>query len=147
MSFLTTEDTEDTENTEGFIEKSDDIFLNKLSGEVIDCGFYVHQRLGPGLLESAYQKGLAHVFSKRNISFEKEKLIPVVLDGLIIEDAYRADFIIDKKIVLEIKSIRQIQPIDEAQLLTYMKLGKFELGLLLNFNSKLFKDGIKRIRL
>ncbi len=140
MSFVTTERTEITEN---FTECN----LNTLSGQIIDCGIYVHRQLGPGLLESAYQKALAYVFTQRNIPFEKEKIIPVTIDGFVIDDAYRADFVIADQIILETKSVKALQPIDEAQLLTYMKLGGFPLGLLMNFNVKLLKDGIKRMRL
>ena len=121
--------------------------INQISGEIIDCAIQVHKLLGPGLLESAYQQALAHVLAARNIPFSKEKPIPITLDGLNIEAGYRADFIIDDKIILEIKSVDKLAPIHEAQLLTYMKLGKFPLGILLNFNEKLLKDGIKRMRL
>lgn len=121
--------------------------INQISGEIIDCAIQVHKLLGPGLLESAYQQALAHVLAARNIPFSKEKPIPITLDGLNIEAGYRADFIINDKIILEIKSVDKLAPIHEAQLLTYMKLGKFPLGILLNFNEKLLKDGIKRMRL
>lgn len=121
--------------------------INHISGEIIDCAIQVHKLLGPGLLESAYQQALAHVMALRKIPFSKEKAIPITLDGLNIEAGYRADFIINDKIILEIKSVDKLAPIHEAQLLTYMKLGKFQLGILLNFNEKLLKDGIKRMRL
>ncbi len=121
--------------------------INQLSGEVINCAIEVHKLLGPGLLESAYQQALAFVLTNRNIPFVKEKPIPIKLDNLMIEAGYRADFIIADKIILEIKSVDKLAPIHEAQLLTYMKLGKFSLGLLLNFNEQLLKDGIKRMRL
>lgn len=139
MRDFTTEHTEITENnTEP---------LNVLSGKIIDCALQVHKKLGPGLLESAYQHGLAYMFSKNKIMFEKEKIIPVLMDDFPIDAGYRADFIVQSKIILEIKSAEKLLPIHEAQLLTYMKLGHFELGLLLNFNEKLLKNGIKRMKL
>ncbi|MFP4097204.1 MAG: GxxExxY protein [Alphaproteobacteria bacterium] len=134
-NILTTERTEFTEN------------LNTLSGQIVDSGIYIHRQLGPGLLKSAYQKALTYIFTKRKIPFEKEKSIPVTIDGVVIDDAYRADFVVANQIILETKSVRALQPIDEAQLLTYMKLGRFPLGLLMNFNVRLLKDGIKRMRL
>lgn len=136
---ITTENTKVTENA------TED--LNTLSGKVIDCAIQVHRQLGPGLLESAYQHGLAYYFSKYDISFQKEKLISVTLDDIEIDAGYRADFIIADRIILETKSVERLLTIHEAQLLTYMKLGHFELGLLLNFNEKLLKNGIKRMKL
>lgn len=121
--------------------------MNSLSGQIVDCGIYIHRQLGPGLLESAYQKALTWIFTRRNIPFEKEKSVPVTIDGFIIDDAFRADFIVGGKIILETKSVRTLQPIDEAQLLTYMRLGGYPLGLLMNFNERLLKDGIRRMRL
>jgi len=136
MNFLTTERTEITElDTEK---------LNILSGKVVDCAVQVHKRLGPGLLESAYQHGLAYLFTKNDISFVKEKTIPVVIDDYPIDAGYRADFIISGSIILEIKSVDRLVPLHTAQIMTYMKLGGFKLGLLLNFNQKLMKDGIRR---
>lgn len=139
MKLVTTENTEITENG---IEE-----LNLLSGQIIDAAIYVHRKLGPGLLESAYQSGLSYIFTQRKILFAKEKPIPVMLDNFPIEAGYRADFIIGDKIILEIKSVEKMLPIHEAQILTYMKLGNFPLGLLLNFNERLLKNGIKRMRL
>lgn len=135
--------TESTEYTETFTETD----INILSGEVIDCAIYVHKKLGPGLLESAYQSALAYIFSERNIPFVQEKAIDIKMDNLKIDAGYRADFIIGNRLILEIKSVTKLEPIHDAQLLTYMKLGQFELGLLLNFNQKLLKDGLKRMKL
>jgi len=137
--FITTEHTKITEDS------TED--LNILSGKIIDCAIQVHKKLGPGLLESAYQHGLAYMFSKHNIPFIKEKTISVFIDDHPIDAGYRADFIIDQKIIVEIKAVERLLPIHQAQLLTYMKLGHFELGLLLNFNETLLKNGIKRMRL
>lgn len=136
---ITTENTKCTEDTtEG---------LNILSGKIIECAIETHRKLGAGLLESAYQQGLAYILSRENICFEKEKTISVKMDDLLIDAGYRADFIINNRIILEIKSVYKLLLIHQAQLLTYMKLGGFELGLLLNFNEQLLKNGIKRMRL
>ncbi len=138
-SSLTTEHTETTEE--------DTEYLNSLSGQIIDSAIYVHKNLGPGLLESAYQHGLAYILSKRNIPFVKEKTVSVFIDDFPIDAGYRADLIVDGKIIVEIKSHATLLPIHEAQLLTYMKLGGYKLGLLLNFNERLLKNGIKRMKL
>ncbi|MCB1556508.1 MAG: GxxExxY protein [Alphaproteobacteria bacterium] len=142
--FLTTEH---TEITELFVQKFDEQALNNLSGKIIDCAIYIHRQLGPGLLESAYQKALAYIFTQRNIPFEKETFIPVKIDGVVIDDAYRADFVVADTIIIETKSVKALQPMDEAQLLNYMRLGGYPLGLLMNFNVKLLKDGIIRRRI
>lgn len=138
---LTTENTEDTE-TDSWEED-----INTLSGKIVDCAVQTHKKLGPGLLESAYQYGLAYMMGRNEISFRKEVSIPIKIDEMLIESGYRADFIVEEKIILEIKSVEKIIPIHEAQLLTYMKLGSFSLGLLLNFNESLMKNGIRRMRL
>lgn len=130
-------------STEIFTEEQ----LNELSGNILDCAIQVHKKLGPGLLESAYKYGLGYMFSKNNIPFISEREIPILMDDFPIDAGYKADFIVQGKIILEIKSVSKLIPIHEAQLLTYMKLGGFELGLLLNFNQTLLKEGIKRMRL
>jgi GxxExxY protein len=120
--------------------------LNALSGQIVDAAIYIHRQLGPGLLESAYQKALVYVFTQRGIPHEKEKPVHVVLDGISIGEGFRADFVIANNIILETKSVRETHPMDEAQLLTYMRLGGYPLGLLINFGKTLLKDGIKRMR-
>lgn len=131
-----------TERTEVFTED-----LNTLSGIIVDCAVQLHKKLGPGLLESAYQQALAHLFIKNKIPFEKEKIVPVVMDDLRIDAGYRADFIVNNQIIVETKSVDKLIPLHTAQILTYMKLGRFRLGLLLNFNTPLMKDGIQRFKL
>ena len=105
----------------------------------------VHRNLGPGLLESVYQQCLAYELSKANIKFEMEKAIPIKYKKVNIDCAFRADFIVDNKIILELKTVEEIIPIHEAQLLTYLKLTEIKLGVILNFKVKLLKDGIKRM--
>lgn len=142
MAEMSSFTTERTETTEGFTED-----MNIISGRIVDCAIQVHRKLGPGLLESAYQHGLVYMFAKNNLSFEKERIIAIKIDDYPIDAGYRADFIIAGKILVEIKSVDRLLPIHDAQLLTYMKLGNYGLGLLFNFNEKLLKNGIKRMRL
>ena len=121
--------------------------LNTLSGKIVDCAIQVHKKLGPGLLESAYQHSMAYMMAEANIPFKKEQAISVMIDHVKIDAGYRADFIIADSIILEIKSVDKLIPIHDAQLLTYMRLGHFSLGLLLNFNEQLMKNGIKRLKI
>lgn len=124
-----------------------DIGQDPLTGAVIECAITVHRKIGPGLLENAYQTCLALELIKSNISFEKEKIIPFYYDDQLVELGYRADFVIHQKLILELKCVERIMPVHEAQILTYMKIGKFKTGLILNFHEKLLKDGIKRFSL
>ncbi len=121
-----------------------DSHLNKITGDVIGAAIEVHRQLGPGLLESAYKECLAREFLIRGINFEKEKPLPVEYKGVKLECGYRLDFLVEKSIVLEIKAIEAIAQIHEAQLVTYLKLGGWHLGLLINFNVLILKDGIRR---
>jgi GxxExxY protein len=120
------------------------MFDNDLTRKVIGCAIEVHRHLGPGLLESAYHQCLAHELTLNQIPFKIELPIPIVYKGLNLDCGYRLDLLIDDKIILELKSVTQVLPIHEAQLLTYMKLSKINLGLLINFNQKILKDGIHR---
>lgn len=115
-----------------------------LSNEVIAAAIEVHRELGPGLLESAYQQCLCHEFRRRNIVFQTELELPVEYKGMRLNCGYRIDFVIDDKIILELKAVDRLAAIHEAQLLTYLKLSKKRVGLLLNFNVPQMKDGIKR---
>jgi len=117
---------------------------NQLTHKIIGCAIEVHKELGPGLLESTYQLCLAHEFQLQGIPFEAEKELPVIYKTSRLDCGYRIDFLVAGKVILELKSVQEILPIHEAQLLTYMKLAEIRLGLLINFNVKLLKDGIKR---
>jgi GxxExxY protein len=119
----------------------------RLTQKIIGAGIKVHQALGPGLLENVYEECLAIQFQKDGVAFERQKILPVVYDGVQLDLSYKADFIIENQIILELKAVEKVLPIHEAQLLTYMKLSKKNLGLLLNFNTVLLKDGIKRLAL
>jgi GxxExxY protein len=119
--------------------------LNGISGLIVDAAVSVHTKLGPGLLESVYARILAHELGKRGLSVESEVPVPVVYDGLKFEEGFRADLIVENSIVVELKSVETLAPVHSKQLLTYLKLLNFRLGLLLNFGAPLLKDGIKRI--
>ena len=107
----------------------------------------VHRRLGPGLLESAYEHCLAHELRKSGAPCQRQVLLPVMYDGMELEAGYRLDLVIDDSVVVEVKSVDALAPIHEAQLLTYLKLSGLRLGLLLNFNVVLMKQGIRRLAL
>lgn len=116
-----------------------------LTKNIIGAMIEVHKCLGPGLLESAYQTCLAHELILRKIPFEKEKPVSLIYKGERVNCGFRADFIIDKKVVVELKAVEQLLPIHEAQLLTYLRLTSIKVGLLVNFNTKYIKDSIKRL--
>ncbi len=118
---------------------------NELSNKVIGLAMEVHTALGPGLLESAYKECLYHKIWKTGLSIEKEKPMPLVFEGVKLECGYRIDLLIENKLVIEIKSVEAINDVHFAQTLTYMKLGNYKLGLLMNFNVARLKEGIKRI--
>jgi GxxExxY protein len=118
---------------------------NELSNAIIGAAIEVHRHLGPGLLETAYQQSLARELSLRNLKFETEKPIPLNYKGINLDCAYRLDFMVEGKLILELKAVEKILPVFEAQMLTYLKLTGCKLGLIVNFNVPILKDGIKRI--
>ncbi len=118
---------------------------NELSGQVIGLAIDVHKSLGPGLLESAYQECLFYKLTQSGLFVEKEKPMPLVYENVKLECGYRIDLLVEKKLVIEVKSVDALNDIHLAQTLTYLKLGEFKLGLLINFNTVLLKGGIKRI--
>ena len=120
------------------------LYEKELTGQIIGAGIEVHQTLGPGLLESAYQACLARELSLREIPFEQEKALPVSYKGIKLDCGYRLDFLVAGKVIVELKAVDVIHPIHEAQLLTYLKLTECKVGLLINFNVPVLKDGIKR---
>jgi len=119
--------------------------LNELPRHVVDAAFCVHKELGPGLLESVYEACLCHELTKRRLRFERQVTIPVIYDGVEIEAGLRIDVWVDKKLILELKAVEILHDVHKAQLLTYLKLTRCRLGLLINFNVPMIKDGIKRI--
>lgn len=115
-----------------------------LTGLIIGAAIEVHKYLGPGLLESAYEECLCYELTAQGIPYERQKILPVIYKGKLLECVYRIDILVDNKVVLELKSIEKVLPVHEAQLLTYLKLTGIKTGLLVNFNVSLLKDGIKR---
>jgi len=119
--------------------------INPLSSKVIGAAIEVHKSLGPGLLESVYEECLCHELGIRGLSFERQKLLPVIYKGKQLDCGYRLDIVVENKIIVELKSCERIELIHKAQLLTYLKLAGLTLGLLLNFNVPFMRDGIVRI--
>ena len=117
---------------------------NQFTKEVIGAAIEVHRAVGPGLLESAYQNCLARELDVRGIPFQREVWIGIDYKGLIIERAYRLDFLVGGLVVVELKAVDCLTPIDDAQLLTYLRLGGWPVGLLINFNVPILKEGIRR---
>ena len=118
--------------------------INALSSEIIGAAIEVHKHLGPGLLESTYEECLCHELELRGIPFERQKPLPIEYKGKRLDCGYRLDVIVESQLILELKSCEKFEPIHQAQLLTYLKLSKLNLGLLLNFNVPLMRDGIMR---
>ena len=118
--------------------------LNKITEGIIGAAIEVHRNLGPGLLESAYQAALAYELKQRGYKVEQQKPLPMLYKEIKLDAGYRLDFLVNDKVVLEIKSSDKIIPIHDAQILSYLRLSGCKVGLLINFNVKLLKNGIKR---
>ena len=112
---------------------------------ILAAGFRVHSRLGPGLLESVYQRVLAYELTKGGLLVEVQRSIPIVYDQLLFEEGYRADLIVEKSVLLELKSVETLLPVHAKQVLTYIRLANLRVGYLLNFGEAHFKSGIKRL--
>ena len=119
--------------------------INQLSNRIIGIAIDVHRDLGPGLLESAYRETLGYKLIQHGYYVEKEKPMPLVYEDVKLDIGYRIDILVDNKLVLELKSVDALNDVHMAQILTYLKLGGFKLGLLINFNVALLKNGIKRV--
>lgn len=119
--------------------------VNELTEAIIGSAIEVHRLLGPGLLESAYQESLARELTLRQIPFEREKPLPLEYKGAKLDCGYRLDFLVANAVVVEVKAAEGLLPIHQAQLLTYMKLGGWKIGLIINFHESLLKNGIKRL--
>src|SRR4030042_4805382 len=119
--------------------------INHLTGEVIGAAIKVHKNLGPGLLESAYEECLCHELGLKGISYERQKPLPINYKQVKLDFSYRLDVVVEGKIILELKSCEKIEDILKAQLLTYLKLSDLKLGLILNFNVPIMKEGIVRV--
>lgn len=119
--------------------------LNKITGDIIGAAIEVHRALGPGLLESAYETCLSYEIEKRAYKVISQKSIPLIYKEVNIDNAYRIDLFVEDSVIVEIKSVEKILPIHEAQLMSYLKLANCKVGLLINFNVLVLKNGIKRI--
>jgi GxxExxY protein len=118
---------------------------NEISKVVFECALKVHKTLGPGLLESAYEECMFYELKKSNLRVEKQKALPLVYEEVKLDVGYRIDIIIEYKFIVEIKSVEALNDVHLAQLLTYLRLSDCKLGLLINFNVKLLKDGVRRV--
>ena len=118
---------------------------NDIGRRVLGCALTVHRALGPGLLESVYETCLAHELSKAGMAFDRQLPLPVRYDGVAIDSAFRLDLLVDSLVVIEVKAVDQIVDVHRAQLLSYLKLGGYKLGYLLNFNVARMRDGIVRM--
>ena len=116
-----------------------------ITNRIIGCAIEVHKTLGPGLLESVYEKCLAFEIAKLGLGVDRQIPLPVIYKGLVFDEGFRLDLLVEEKIVIELKCVEKILPIHEAQIYTYLKLSGKKIGLLINFNTKLLKDGITRI--
>lgn len=119
--------------------------LNEISGLIVDAAINVHKNLGPGLLENIYEEALCYELEKRRLEYSTQTAIKVPYEDIVLKSQYRLDILVENKIILELKCVDRLLPIHDAQLLTYLKISNKKLGLLLNFNAPLMKDGIKRI--
>jgi GxxExxY protein len=118
---------------------------NDIALQVVDAAYRIHMALGPGLLESAYESVLAFELKERGLGFARQVLVPIVYHDVVIEHGFRADFIVEDKVIVEVKSIESVAAVHRKQLLTYLKLSNRRLGLLINFNEMLIRDGITRL--
>ena len=118
---------------------------NAVGQEILGCALRVHRVLGPGLLESAYEACLAHEFGKSGLAYLRQIPMPVRYDGVELELGYRLDLLVEDLVVVEVKAVERVTDIHRAQLISYLKLGNYKLGYLLNFNVKILKDGIGRL--
>jgi len=119
--------------------------FEEITKKIIKCAMEVHTALGPGLLENAYKECLYYKLCQAGLYVEKEKPLPLVFEGISLDCGYRIDLLVESNIVIELKSVKKIEDIHLSQILTYMKLGKFKVGLIINFNVISLKDGIKRV--
>jgi len=119
--------------------------INQITGSIVDAAMKVHTALGPGLLESVYEKCLKHELTKRRFKVESQLWVPVLYDGIEIEGGYKLDLLVETKVVVELKVVEQLLDVHKAQLLSYLKLAHKPVGLLINFNVVHLRDGVRRL--
>ena len=119
--------------------------VEEIARVVVDCGYKMHTGLGPSLLESVYEVVLAKLLAERGLFVERQKPIPIIFQGLQFDEGFRADLLVDRKLLIELKSLENLAPVHGKQVLTYLRLLNLPLGLLMNFGAATFKEGVKRI--
>src|SRR3954452_10390765 len=119
--------------------------IERVAKEIVDAAFKIHSKLGPGLLESAYLVVMEYELTKRRLRVQKEVPVPVVYEDVRLDAGYRLDLLVEGCVIVELKAVEKLHPVHEAQVITYLKLTGHRLGILINFNTKLIKDGIKRV--
>jgi len=120
--------------------------INQITEKIIGCAIEVHKKLGPGLLESAYEECLSYELKCAGLAFQRQVPVPIVYKDIKLECGYRIDILVEKTVIIELKAIEALAPVHEAQILTHMKFANKTIGLLINFNVTLLKSGIKRYR-
>ena len=118
---------------------------NDIAKIVVDSAYHIHRNLGPGLLESVYETVLSYKLQKKGLDVKRQVPVPITYDNLKFEEGYRADLIVDHRVIIELKSVENVLPVHKKQLLTYLKLANKKLGLLINFGAELIRDGIFRV--
>ena len=118
---------------------------NEIAKIIVDTAFQIHKRLGPGLLETVYEVVLAHDLKRRGLKVERQVPVAIIYDDIKFDEGFRADLIVEEKVIVELKSVEKVIPIHKKQLLTYLRLADKRLGLLINFGSELIRDGISRV--
>jgi GxxExxY protein len=121
------------------------VTVEEVASVAVDCGLQVHRQLGPGLLEGAYERVLAHRLANQGLTVETQVIVPITVDGIVIDQGFRADMIVERKLLIELKSVERLTPLHAKQVLTYLRLLDFPVGLLMNFSGNTFREGLKRI--
>jgi GxxExxY protein len=119
--------------------------IEELARIAVDCGLHIHKELGPGLLESVYEAILAERLRRSGCAVERQKLLPVTFDGVTLPDGFRVDLLVGGKLIIEVKSVERLAPVHSKQLLTYIRLAKQPVGLLMNFGGDTFREGLRRV--
>ena len=119
--------------------------LENLARTAVDCGFQIHARIGPGLLESAYEALLAEALRQAGLAVKRQVPVPLVYKGVVVDNAFKIDLLVEDSLIIELKSVDKIAPVHGKQLMTYLRLADLRLGLLMNFGQAMFKDGIRRV--
>ncbi|MCV0382131.1 MAG: GxxExxY protein [Erythrobacter sp.] len=119
--------------------------LERLARIAVDCGFHIHNDLGPGLLESAYEVLMAEAPRRTGLAVERQVAVPLKYNGVVVDNAFKVDLLVERKLIIELKSTERLLPVHGKQVLTYLRLMELPLGLLMNFGQAMFKDGLKRV--